>query len=194
MTLTFHALWMVCALGSIVLAAGAARTTGLTLIFTAAFLIAAILAHPGTIPDATVIGAAAATAALLMLCSARWAWCAAALGGAVAGAWVVLLQMQGLDRISSTGLAAAILIGTIWQVRRTRTFAPESMRDEALLIVCLTGAAVAILPGVLDGWQSATTLNVSFDERTVQAIPGWTIGLVAMSLLGGMAHSVWRSR
>ena len=57
------------------------------------------------------------------------------------------------------------MAGIVWLARTRPVFSPETLREEALLIVCTLGLAVAVLPSVLDGWQAAANLNVQGGER-----------------------------
>jgi hypothetical protein len=73
-------------------------------------------------------------------------------------------------------------------------FAPERLREEALLFVCTLGLVVAVLPSVADGWQAAANLNVRAENVATQAIPAWTLSIVAMSMLLGAAYTLWSRR
>lgn len=195
MTLTFHALWMLCALGSVVLAAAAARAGFLAaLAMTVAFLVTARYVGPQSLPDATIVGVLALTAAAIFLFRPRYAIVGAALGGMVGGVWTGLLEVQGLP-YSVALIGAASVIGlTRYLTRRRPSFAPEQLRDEGLLAVGLLGLVVAMLPGVLDGWQAAANLAAPSDRAGQTVVPMWTSALLLSSTTLGAVYSLWSRR
>ena len=94
----------------------------------------------------------------------------------------------GVTIVVSTAAVAATL------ARRRPEFAPELLREEALLAIALLGATVAAVPAVLDGWSAAANLTAFPGETSESVMPAWTLVLVAMALLTGAAHAMWSRR
>jgi hypothetical protein len=83
----------------------------------------------------------------------------------------------------------------VWLSRVRVTFAPDILRDEALLALCLLGLIVSVVPGVLDGWQAAANLTVEPSEvGPATPVPAWTLALVGTSLALGALCSLWSRR
>lgn len=194
MTVTLHALWLLCALGTPAFAARAAGRRSRLLAMVAGFVAASALAAAGRIPDAQAAGAAAAVAAFVYLVAPRHGWLAAALGGVVAGTSIGVLALLGLPVAAGVPAMLGVLALTVWLTRTRPSFAPDRLQEEALLGAGLLGLVVAALPGVLDGWQAARNLNVAVEAILAPAIPFWTLGLVAACGLLGAGHAVWIRR
>ena len=86
------------------------------------------------------------------------------------------------------------MAATAWLAKTRPRFAPETLREEALLIVCCLGLVVAVVPSVLDGWQAAANLNVRVENVAQQTIPAWTLSVVGMSTVLGAVYSLWSRR
>jgi hypothetical protein len=194
-TLSFHALWMLCAFGIVVHAAAAARRSRDLAALVAGFVVAAIVASPQRLPDAAWVGVVSAGAAVVMLFRPRYAIASAAWGGALGGMLTAMTEVQGLHPIAS-GAAVAVLAATpAWLARTRPSFAPEVLREEALLGLCLFGLVVAIMPGVIDGWQAAANLTIepAAPGPTIP-VPTWTLALVATATALGAVYSLWSRR
>lgn len=192
MTVTFHALWMLCALGATTFAAVAAPRRRWLVALAIGFL--AVVTLPGTQPDPEVAGLCAAFGTIVYLFRPRYAWLGFALGGALAGMLVQLFGLLGGPVVATAPLVAMALAATVWLARTRPRFSPEALREEALLIVCTLGLGVAVLPSVLDGWQAAANLNAQMENVTQQGIPVWVLSVVATSTLLGAAYAVWSRR
>lgn len=192
MTVTFHALWMLCALGATTFAATAAPRRAWLVALAIGFLAAVML--PGAQPDPEVAGLFAATGAIVYLFRPRYARVGFVLGGALAGMLVQVIGLFGGPVAVTAPLVAVGLALTAWLARTRPHFAPETLREEALLIVCTLGLAVAVLPSVLDGWQAAANLNARMETVAQQAIPVWVLSVVATSTLLGAAYALWSRR
>jgi hypothetical protein len=195
MTVTFHALWMLCALGAIVLAAAVTRPSREVPAFGVGVVAAALSTGLDRMPDPAVLGVLAAAAAAVRLAWPRYSVLAAAAGGALAGSASTLLEAQGLPAAVAVFVMVAIVGVTLFLSRARPAFAPDAIRDEGLLAVAALGIGVAILPGVLDGWQAAANLNVPAErDPAFRAIPGWTRILVGASVVSGGLYAVWSRR
>lgn len=192
MTVTFHALWMLCALGATTFAAAAAPRRRWLVAFAIGFL--AIVMRPGGQPDPEVAGLFAALGAIVYLFRPRYAWLGFVLGGALAGMLVQVVGLVGGPVAVTAPLVALGLGATVWLVRTRPAFAPVALREEALLIICTLGLGVAVMPSVLDGWQAAANLNTRIENVAQQAIPMWVLSVVAASTLLGAAYALWSRR
>src|SRR5688500_17961923 len=99
LTVTFHALWILCALGAIVIAAAGAAHTRQLVAFAAGAVVAASVTGPDRLPDPVWAGALGVAAAAIYLCWPRHAVMSAAIGGAFAGMLTALLEVQGVPRV-----------------------------------------------------------------------------------------------
>jgi hypothetical protein len=184
---------MLTAIGAVTFAAAAApRPRRLAALATG---FAASLATGGfeQAPDAEIAGLIAATGALLFLFAPKYGWLAAVLGGMVAATAVRLLVLLGSPAWLGVVLAAAPAVLTVCLARRRPDFAPDLIRDDAMIGTCLLGLLVAVIPSVLDGWQAAANLNVS-PAVDAGAIPVWAVSVIAASTLLGAAHALWSRR
>lgn len=193
MTVTYHVMWMSCALGAIAFAAVAAQSArGLTALL-AGFALAAAGVSARGMPDAPIVGAVTAAAVVVTLFRPRYRLVGVAIGGMLGGLWPQLLSMQGLPSVIAWPVVVMTLATTAWLARWRPVFAPAVLLDDALLLVLALGAVLAVLPGVLEGWQSALTLNISPASGDA-SLPAWLVVAVGLSLLLGAAHSVWSRR
>jgi hypothetical protein len=144
--------------------------------------------------DPEAAGLLAAAGALLYLFRPRRIWLGVLLGGAVAGMSTGVLSTAGVPSLLALPLAPFVMIATAWLTRRRADFAPESLREEALLGTGLLGLVVALLPSVLDGWQAAANLNIRPDTPAAQAIPAWALAVVIGSTCLGSAFALWSRR
>lgn len=194
MTVSFHALWMLCALGVTVFAAVAARR-GIDLAGLAAGLIVGSVGQLfGWTADIVLAGGLAAAVAAGFLFRPRWSPFLAAGGGVLAGVWMNLLRAQGVPLPAGLAIVFGVMTLSVVLARRRPGFAPEVLREEALLTILLFGTAVAMLPSVLDGWSAAANLTGTPASDAEAAIPVWALALVGVSLTGGAAHALWSRR
>ena len=194
MTLTFYALWMLCALGAATFAAAAAPRRRWLIALAIGFVSVATLSGPEQLPDPEVAGMFAAVGAIVYLFRPRYAWVGVMLGGGLAALLIRMLGVLGAPTFLTAPLIAVGMAGIVWLARTRPVFSPETLREEALLIVCTLGLAVSVLPSVLDGWQAAANLNIRAENVATQAIPTWTLSVVAMSTLLGAAYALWSRR
>lgn len=194
MTLTFHALWMLCALGAIVFAAATAHARD-RLALAVGFALAALTTSGSHLPDAVLLGGLTAAGAAAYLFKPRFRWVSLAIGGILAGCWTALLEVQGLPLVMAVLVAGALIAGTVCVSHSRASFAPDVLVDDGLLAIGALGLAVAIAPGVLDGWHAATNLSGSPDRAAEPAaIPMWTLAFILMSSSLGALYALWSRR
>lgn len=192
MPLTIQALWILCALGAAVFAAGGANWRNITGLL-AGFGAAAALFRGGLLPEPGWLGGLVVIAAGLELYRPRWAFAGSLCGGFLAGLLGALMQFLGLGPAPSLALAAAVPAVCLWFARRPG-FAPLPVREEALVLMLVLGCGAAVVPGVVDGWRSAAALNSAVRNGAQLAVPTWALALSGASILLGGAWSVWRHR
>jgi len=194
-TITLHALWMLCALAGVVFAAVSARDRRQLVAFTLGAAAAMLLVGPARLPDASWVGVAAAAAAAWQLTRWRFAVLSAAAGGAVSGLSAAVVELQGVPSTAAIIAVIVSLVASAWLARKRPQYAPDVLRDEALVVIVLLGLGVAVLPGLLDGWQAAANLTVASSEpESSVAIPAWTLTLVGSATALGAAYSLWGRR
>lgn len=194
MTLTFQALWLLCALGAVVCAAASARRRRDLAGLAIGFVVAVIAASPVRLPDAATVGTLAVVAAAIALFRPRLAILSALIGGALAGMLSALVEAQGLSAFVSPVAAGLLLVVPVWLTRTRPHFAPERIREEGLLGVGLLGLAVTVLPGVLDGWHAAANLAAPTERTLSTMVPAWTMALLLTSTTLGALYSLWSRR
>ena len=184
---------MLCALGAIAFVAAAARPRGLA---AAALGLAAgtAWASPARLPDAAAIGALTVLVAAVYLFRPRLRLFCAAFGGLRAGLATALFEVQGLPVLLSPIAALLLIAVPAWLARTRPGFAPDVLRDESMLAIGLLGLTVAVLPGILDGWQAAATLAAASERTAGAAVPLWTLALLVTSSSLGALYSVWSRR
>jgi hypothetical protein len=114
--------------------------------------------------DMVFAGMCAGLAAALHVASSVDVWLAAALSLGVLGAGMLLLRGAG------------------------------RVREAVLMLVAFAGPVVAAAPEVAAGWQSAQVLSQAGEAAVARAIPLWTIGFVALAVLGGALRGYCRAR
>jgi len=210
MTLLFDGLWMLCAFATAVFAAAAIRGWWSAAFAVAGFALGASAAGPADLPDSTWLGVLAALVATLGFAWPRHppslkasaggrslgegGWILSSLAaGAFAGIWASLFQVQQLPLWPALVVSAIMPALAAWLATTRPRFAPPALRDEALLAVFVLAIAVAIAPGVQEGWRSALALNLD-STNAGQALPAWTMFVAGASVLGGGIYSLWSRR
>ena len=195
MTFSFHALWMLCAFGIVVHAATAGRRVRDLIALASGFAVATIVASPQRLPDPAWVGVMSAGAAVVVLFRPRYAMASAAWGGALGGMLTAMTEVQGLHPIAGVAAVALLAAASAWLSRVRPAFAPEVLRDEALLGLCIMGLVVAIIPGVIDGWQAAANLTITpATPGPTTPVPTWTLTLVSTATALGAVYSLWSRR
>lgn len=194
MTLSFHALWMVSALGAAVFATTVASSRRGLWLLLLAFVAAAAWSLWSAPLGPEAAGLLVALAAGAQLVRPSWVALPAITAGVLAASWGVLLGVEGVP--SWTALSAGALLPAVAIIctRRNPGFAPPALRDEALTLLTVLGLCAAALPAVSDGWQSALTLSLEGPAGAAEPIPGWTLALGASSLALGALSTLWSRR
>lgn len=195
-TLFFHALLILSVFGGVVFTAVSVRpgtdaprlwlavaTVGLGFALAVAWI---------RTPEPVIASGLVSLVAAIQLARPKYVLLAAACGGALAGLSASLLQVYGIAAPAAVVMAAAAPAAAAELSFKVRDFAPDDMREQALLGLLLFSILCAVAPGLLAGWQSALSLNMGARNATAYAMPGWTLSLGAVSLALGGAWAVWR--
>jgi hypothetical protein len=186
---------MLCALGVVVHASAAARRVRDLIALAIGFFVAAIVTSPQRLPDPAWVGVLSAAAAAVVLFRPRVALASAAWGGALGGMLTAMAEVQGLHPMAAVGAPALVAAIAAWLARARPAFAPDVIRDEAMLAICLLGLVVSVVPGVIDGWHSAANLTIepAAPGPTIP-LPAWTLVVVGTSTALGAAYALWGRR
>ncbi len=190
----FTALLMLCGLGAVIFTTKAAGRREVLPALALAFAIGASGIPPDALPDARWIGSIAAAVAAMEMFRPNARWIAPLCGGALAGLLGLLLQAQGLPFPIGVLLAVAVPSAAAYFSLGRTGFAPEALRQEAMLATLALGLAVAVIPGVTSGWQSALALNRDEANSSNQIIANWVFVLSAASVALGGLYSLLRRR
>lgn len=185
-----QAVWLVCGMGAVVFSTGAAevrRVAGLI----AGFALLAWLLRGGNVPDAAAIAGVAAVVAGAKLYKPKWAILPSFCGGLLAASLGAFVANQGVAPTVAFGSAALLPVAAL-VLSRGRAFASESMIEEGVLLVLALGLFAAVGPAIIDGWQSAGSLNQAA-EAANRVMPIWVLGMVGASLLIGGLWSLFLS-
>ena len=188
---------MLCALGSVVFAtatasidAGLGRATS-WIALGAGFGLTIWLGSDRTI-DASWIGGIVVLVAAWQLGRPGRALAMIGAAGALAGLWALLLQAIGLPGfLAVPGAAFAPIVSAYLSMRISR-FAPDLLREEAMLAVLILALVVGMAPTVSQGWQSALALNMTEKGGASTPVPLWMLSLVGASMTLGGLYSLWR--
>jgi hypothetical protein len=193
LNLLFTALQMLCALGATILAATVATRWDLSAM-AVGFAASMWFAVTGQIPDAALTGVAVALVAALKIFRPKIPFLAPMCAGALAGVWAAIIQTQGAPvsvALTITGMVAAV---SALCTAKLPAFAPENLREEALLVTVALGLATAMLPEMSAGWQSALVLNREQQASSNYIIANWVLMLSAASVALGGLYSLLRRR
>jgi hypothetical protein len=193
MTLFFHLVWMLCALGAVVFAAASAGDRRRAVGFGGGLIAGFVMARLGP-PDPALVGSLAVGAVAIFLFRPRYADLAAMLGGSVAGLFTAVLQAQGFPFLSTPFVVVTLSGVSAWLARSRPTFAPERLVDEGLLAIGALGILALTLPSILDGWQTAVALAATSSRQASVTLPLWTAAFIVGCLSVGGVYSAWSRR
>lgn len=168
----------------------AARSTGFSLcLFVLGFVAPAATGVSLSVEQA---GTLAAISAGLSLFFPRYQVLASLAGGIVTGGLGPLIGALGAPTWLAIAFAATIPAITLW-LRRNPNFAAHVIQDEALLLLFLLGLGAAVLPPMLEGWQTARGMSGPVGASS-DPLPAWVLLTSGASLLLGSGWAVWKSR
>lgn len=185
---------MLCGLGAASFATTAAGKRQSLTVLLLAFVGGAVFLRPEALPPAAWTGCIVAVAATLYLFRPETTIATSLCGGFLAALGTALLQIQGIP-----WPLALILFGIVpgisaYLATKRPVFAPDTLRQEAMLLMIALGLAVAMIPEISSGWLSAEALNRSERSNVDQVIATWVFVLVAASLVLGGFYSLLRRR
>jgi hypothetical protein len=103
------------------------------------------------------------------------------------------LALSGVPTFVALPIGAALALLPTWLQRRSASFAPARMHEEALLIVLVLGVVLAAAPEIESGWRSATALNANaVGGGEAAPIPMWALGALGAALLIGCVSRMLR--
>lgn len=189
----FHALWLLCALGTTVFATASTRAWVTVPALMLGFFASVVWIRPDRLPDAVWVGGLVAVVAVLQLLRpGRVDVVTTICGGVLAGLWGSLLRIEGLPWVPALVIGAALPTISASLTARRSTFAPAALREEALLIVFGLGVTLAMVPNVLQGWRSAVALNLTDKSGSHELVPMWTLSFIGTALALGGVYAFWR--
>ena len=195
-TLFFYGLWMLCGVSCAVFAADAARRFSNLISLALGLVAGALLVRADRVPDVVWVGGLVFGIAVWRLTKpGRVAGLASsAAAGLMAAIWASLFQRSGVLTAATVPVVLAVVAVSAWMSARDPKFAPPRIHDEALMLLVLLGAVLAVAPGVAAGWQSALALNLEGKGADAFAVPGWTILVMLASVSLGGAYALWTRR
>lgn len=192
MTLTVHVVGLLSLLGAVVFGAagvprGAVPRRGIWFFPAAGFLVAWPVASGIGGADSMAVGGTATAIALAALLWRPPLYVASFASGAAAALWSRYLEVLGLPVWIAVPAAAAMPAVAVWLSAVRPVFAPPRLREEGLLLVVALGLAVAFLPELVAGWQSAAALNTGslWDPSTVAEPAAWALVAAAAAAVAG---------
>jgi hypothetical protein len=193
LNLLFTALQMLCALGTTILATTVATRWDACAML-AGFAASALFSVTEQLPDAAWTGAVVALVAAVRIFRPGIRLLAPMCGGALAGVWAAIIQTQGIAPPVGLAVTGTVLVASALCTAKLPGFAPESLREEALLVTVALGIVVAVLPEMSAGWQSALVLNREEQTSSNHVIANWVLVLSAASVALGGLYSLLRRR
>ena len=186
---------MLCGFGAATLATTAAGNRYALGALGFGFVVSVWALGPDRILDPALVGLVVAAVAIAYLSRPGLAVLSAGCAGGLAGLWFSLLQIQNVPVAGALVLALAVPAVSVYMTSRRSGFAPLALGEEALLYVIALALIVAMEPGVVSGWESASVLNLDYETGMESVISGWVLVLVGVSVVAGSVYSlVWRRR
>ena len=192
MTLTVHVLGLLSVLGAAVFGAagvprGAVPRRRIWFFPAAGFLVTWPVASGIGGADPMAVGVTATAIAVAALLGRPPIYVASFASGAAAALWSRYLEVLGLPTWLTIPVAVAVAAVAIWLSVVRPVFAPARLREEGLLLVLVLGLAVAFLPELVVGWQSASALNAGSlrDPSTVAQPAAWALVAAAAAAVAG---------
>ena len=190
MTIVLQALGILSGLACVVLATAASDRRLGVIAMTVSFAATALWIGRRP-PDPAWAGLLVGVMAALGLARPQQRTLLALGAGVFGGLWASFLRAQGAPSFVAWAIAAALL-GIAVVASRRPDFAGQSIREEALLLICCFGLVVALAPELVAGWHSAATLNAA--SVPSRAIEGWVLLVGAASVAAGGLSVLARER
>lgn len=178
-------------MGAVVFSTGAIEVRRLAGIVVG-FSLTAWLLRGGNVPDPAAVAGFVALVASAKLYRPAWMTLPAFCGGVLAASLGSYIASHGVLAPAAFGGAALIPVFTL-VLSRHKDFASEATLEEGVLLVLALGLGAAVGPAIIDGWQSAGSLNQAA-EAASHAMPVWVVSAVGTSLFIGGLWSLWRHR
>ncbi len=194
MTLSFHTLWLVCALAAVVFTTVVAASRRGLMVLALAFAASSAWSFRAAPLPPEAIGLLTAGAAVGRLTGPARVTLPALAGGVLGGSWSALLTIEGVPAWSALPAALALVALTVTLTTRRPAFAPARLQEDGLAFIAALGVCAAALPGVSEGWRAATTLNLEGPAPATEAVPAWAIAVGASSVALGALSSLWSRR
>jgi hypothetical protein len=188
------AVLMLCGLGAVTLMASSARRLEVCGALAISLVIAAARIPTEYLPDARWIGCVVAAVATVLVFRPNIRWIGPLCAGVLAGLLGGLLQAHGV--LFWMAVPGAILLPVAAAYCCSKPgFAPDDLRQEAMVATAVLGLTVAVIPEVSAGWQSALTLNRGgATGGSNQIIANWVLVLSVVSAALGGLYSLLRRR
>lgn len=157
----------------------------------AGFLLSALLTmrHVPGVPAAAGLTMAVA---IFVLARPQSVLLPALAAGVLSGVIMSMLRAEGVPLLAAAAAGLSFPAMSAWLSRRQSSFAPETLRGEAALLVLVLAAIVAAAPTVANGWQAAVSLNILDPAARRMAVPNWTVGLAGLALAVSGLFRWWR--
>jgi hypothetical protein len=195
MNLLSAGLLMLCGLGAVTLTVTARQRLEVGGALLVSILIVGARIPVERLPDARWIGCVVAGVAVVLVFRPTVRWLGPLCGGAIAGLLGGLLEAQGVAFSIAAPAAVLFPAASAYCSLRKPGFAPDDLRQEAILATAALGLTVAVIPEVTAGWQSALALNREQENGGPnQIIANWVLVLSAASLALGGLFSLLRRR
>lgn len=158
------------------------------------FILSVIIFSPEQLPNPITIGILIAFSGFLQLTKPRFFILVAGCGGMLAGLWFAVMQLQTLAFMPALLIAVTAPCLTIWFAVRRKRFIPLTISEESLSITIVLGLALAFIPDLVSGWQSAIVLNRDAMNAESHPLSLWIIIVIAGSLILGSLYAARKSR
>jgi hypothetical protein len=189
-----HAAGVLAALAAAVFAAQCASGRAVLVLSIGSIAAAAVALSSAAPLERMTLGFCVVAAAVVALTRPRWWWLAPAAAGGFGGAWISILEAQGLPWLPAALAAGVLLVATVGVAQRRREFMSAELRDEALVLVASLALLLAVGPDVVAGWRSSVALKSEPLAAAGPEIGPWLGTVVVAAVLLGGAYSLWKRR
>lgn len=175
-------------------AAPCAATAGTVAILVASVTGVTLLFIATGIPQHSTIAFVILAGAVLALTRPAW-WILPPLAAGFSGvAWTSILRLQGLPWAPAVLAAGLLITAAVVLAKRRVGFTTAALRDEALLMIGVLAALVAMAPDAVGGWQSGLALTAGPLSSEGPTGGPWLALLVVGCMLLGGSYTLWKRR